>query len=343
MHIIEADRLTKRFGKTIALDGLSFNVERGAILGIVGVQGAGKTTLLKMLATLVAPTSGDALVNGSSIVRSPAMVRHVTGFMADHFGVYQDMSVLEYLEFFAACFGIAASDRRQVATDLLQLVDLFHKVNEPVEHLSASMRQRLGLARTLIHDPGVLLLDEPTALLDPKARTELRELIRELHSLGKTILITAHIVADIEDMCSDYLLLAHGRLVRQGNLDSIQTIINTHRYISIKLLGDIGNALQVARSTPGVLRAEKYMNPYFPDEQSGPNGGANALATLQQLDVLFDGDFTAASNLLRSLVRGSVQIVSFHERTDVSELSAPAGPVIERNEAAPDLPAEMQS
>ena len=324
MNIIETDRLTKRYGHNVVVDSLSFNVERGSVLGIVGIKGSGKTTLLRMLATLLAPTSGDALINGSSIVRSPRFVRQVVGYMPAESGVYSDMGVREYLEFFGACHGVALTDAATVASDLLQLVDLFHKANEPVERLSPGMTQRLGLARSLIHDPGVLLLDEPTSNLDPKARVEMRELIHELRSLGKTILITAHIVADIQDVCTGYLLLENGSIKRSGSVETIQESANTHRFISIKLLGDIGNALQVARMSPGVLRAEPFVNPHIPQMQEATMDGSSNIASLQQLDVLFDSDFTAASNLLKALVRGSVQVVSFHEREDVAELQSPS-------------------
>src|SRR3954465_14879442 len=192
--IVAAHGLVKRYDRTLAVAGLDLSVEEGGIFGLVGPNGAGKTTTLRILATLLAPTSGEAEIAGVSVRRNPSAVRRVLGFMPDVFGVYDDMKVWEYLDFFARCYGIPAARRRRMIGDLLDLVDLGEKRDAYVQSLSRGMQQRLCLAHTLVHDPQVLLLDEPASGLDPRARVELRELLRELRSLGKTIVISSHIL-----------------------------------------------------------------------------------------------------------------------------------------------------
>jgi ABC-2 type transport system ATP-binding protein len=194
MSIVKATGLVKRYDRTLAVGGLDLDVAAGEIFGLVGPNGAGKTTTLRILATLLVPDGGDAEIAGASVRRNPNDVRRVLGFMPDSFGVYDDMKVWEYLDFFARCYGIPAERRRRMIGDLLDLVDLGPKRDAYVQGLSRGMQQRLCLAHTLVHDPQVLLLDEPASGLDPRARVELRELLRELRSLGKTILVSSHIL-----------------------------------------------------------------------------------------------------------------------------------------------------
>src|SRR5262245_62828311 len=184
--IVEAHGLLKRYDGTVAVAGVALSIPQGEIFGLVGPNGAGKTTMLRMLATLLPPTSGDAEIAGASIRRNPQAVRRVLGYMPDAFGVYDDMKVWEYLDFFGRCYGLSAAQRRRMISDLLELVDLGPKRTAYVQSLSRGMQQRLCLAHALVHDPQVLLLDEPASGLDPRARVELRELLRELRSLGKT-------------------------------------------------------------------------------------------------------------------------------------------------------------
>jgi len=194
--------LVKRYPGTVAVAGLDLAVGDREIFGLVGPNGAGKTTTLRILATLLAPTAGHAEVAGIDVRRSPDAARRVLGFMPDVFGVYDDMKVWEYLDFFARCYGIPGARRRRMIGDLLDLVDLGDKRDAYVQSLSRGMQQRLCLAHTLVHDPQVLLLDEPASGLDPRARVELRELLRELRSLGKTILISSHILPELEELCT---------------------------------------------------------------------------------------------------------------------------------------------
>ena len=186
--IVHTEGLVKRYDRTLAVAGVDLDIEEGEIFGLVGPNGSGKTTTLRMLATLLEPTAGDAAVAGASVRRNPQDVRRVIGFMPDSFGVYDDMRVWEYLDFFARCYGVPATTRTRIIGDLLELVDLADKRDSYVQGLSRGMQQRLCLAHALVNDPKVLLLDEPASGLDPRARVELRELIRELRTLGKTVL-----------------------------------------------------------------------------------------------------------------------------------------------------------
>jgi ABC-type Na+ transport system ATPase subunit NatA len=196
--------LTKRYGRSLAVAGVDLEIASGEIFGLVGPNGAGKTTTLKMLATLLSPSAGDAEIAGHSVRREPDAVRNVIGYMPDTFGVYDDMRVWEYLDFFGRCYGLSAARRRQMISDLLELVDLADKRDAYVQDLSRGMQQRLCLAHALVHDPQVLLLDEPASGLDPRARVELRELLRELRALGKTIVISSHILPELEELCTSW-------------------------------------------------------------------------------------------------------------------------------------------
>ncbi len=195
--IIETRDLVKRYGKLTAINHLSLQVPRGAIYGFVGPNGAGKTSTMRILTTLMLPSSGQAFVNGHEVTKDPRAVRRAIGYMPDFFGVYDDMKVWEYLDFFAACYDIPEADRPGLINDLLELVDLTHRRDDMVDKLSRGMKQRLCLARTLAHDPQVLILDEPASGLDPRARVEIRELLVELSKMGKTIFFSSHILAQL--------------------------------------------------------------------------------------------------------------------------------------------------
>ncbi|MCB0212465.1 MAG: ABC transporter ATP-binding protein, partial [Anaerolineae bacterium] len=199
--MIKTVQLTKKYGRLTALDALDLQVEKGSLFGFIGPNGAGKTTTLRLLAGLLEPTSGQIWFDGQEISRDPGEARWQVGYMPDFFGVYEDMKVWEYLDFFARCYHLSPDRRRRTVDELLELVDLTHKRNEWVESLSRGMRQRLCLAHALVHDPQILLLDEPASGLDPRARIEMRELLKELSTLGKTILISSHILAELAEMC----------------------------------------------------------------------------------------------------------------------------------------------
>ena len=234
---IQTEALTKRYGRSLAVSGLNLTIEAGEIFGLVGPNGAGKTTTLKMLATLLPPSAGDAQIGGVSVRHDPDAVRRVLGYMPDNFGVYDDMRVWEYLDFFGRCYGLSAARRRQMIGDLLELVDLVAKRDAYVQDLSRGMQQRLCLAHALVHDPQVLLLDEPASGLDPRARVELRELLRELRALGKTIVISSHILPELEELCTSLAIIDHGRVMASGRVEDIAERFRVGGVYRARLLG----------------------------------------------------------------------------------------------------------
>jgi ABC-2 type transport system ATP-binding protein len=218
--MIETRDLTKMYGDLYALDRLTLKLERGDVYGFIGPNGAGKTTTMRILATLLNPSWGEATVCGYSIYTGAKDIRRVIGYMPDFFGVYDDMKVIEYLEFFAAAYRIKGPERRQKCDQVLELVDLGYKRDALVTSLSRGMNQRLGLARVLLHEPQVLLLDEPASGLDPRARIEMRELLKELRSMGKTILVSSHILPELADICNKIGIIEKGKLLFDGDVQS---------------------------------------------------------------------------------------------------------------------------
>ena len=237
--------LTKRYGSTLAVAGVDLEIGVGEIFGLVGPNGAGKTTTLRMLATLIEPTGGEAEVWGQDVRRRPNTVRRVVGYMPDTFGVYDDMRVWEYLDFFARLHAIPANRRATIIGDLLDLVDLGVKRDDYVHALSRGMQQRLCLAHALVHDPRVLLLDEPASGLDPRARAELRELLRELRRLGKTIVISSHILPELEELCTAVAIVDRGRVLAWGSVDEMHARFGRGSVIQARIIGD-REALQSA-------------------------------------------------------------------------------------------------
>jgi ABC-2 type transport system ATP-binding protein len=244
--IVRTDGLVKRYDRTVAVAGIDLAIDQGEIFGLVGPNGAGKTTTLRMLATLLRPDAGTAEIDGWSVTRNPAEVRRVLGFMPDAFGVYDDMKVWEYLDFFARCYGLPAAGRRRMIGDLLELVDLGDRRDAYVQDLSRGMQQRLCLAHALVHDPRVLLLDEPASGLDPRARLELRELLRELRSMGKTIVISSHILPELEELCTSVAIVDRGQVLAEGRVSDIERRLRFGAVLRVRLLLD-GDELAAAR------------------------------------------------------------------------------------------------
>ncbi len=234
--IIKTDDLHKSFGSFEALRGISLEVPTGSIYGFVGPNGAGKTTTMRILTTLTRPSEGQAWVAGHSVLEDRRAVRRAIGYMPDEFGVYEDLRVWEYLDFFAACYDIPEGERKALVADLLELVDLHHRREDMVDKLSRGMKQRLSLARTLAHDPDVLILDEPASGLDPRARVEIRELLGELANMGKTIFFSSHILADVEDVCSHIGIVEAGELIIQGSIDELKLQLMANREIVITVM-----------------------------------------------------------------------------------------------------------
>jgi ABC-2 type transport system ATP-binding protein len=304
VSIVTARGLVKRYDKTLAVGGLDLDVAEGEIFGLVGPNGAGKTTTLRILSTLLVPDSGDAEIAGASVRRNPNDVRRVLGFMPDVFGVYDDMKVWEYLDFFARCYGIAAPTRRRMIGDLLDLVDLADKRDSYVQGLSRGMQQRLCLAHTLVHDPAVLVLDEPASGLDPRARIELRELLRELRSLGKTILISSHILPELEELCTAVAIVDRGQVLAQGRVADIEQRLRAGSVLRVRLLAD-GDELEAAVT-------------WFGDQLDVASAQLLADGTIE---LGFRGDDAATAALLGAAVRHGLSVVSFaRAASDLEEL-----------------------
>jgi ABC-2 type transport system ATP-binding protein len=302
--IVQTDGLVKRYDRTLAVAGIDLSIEPGEIFGLVGPNGAGKTTTLRMLATLLQPSSGDARIDGWSVTRNPDEVRRVLGFMPDVFGVYDDMKVWEYLDFFARCYGLPPAGRRRMIADLLELVDLGPRRDDYVQTLSRGMEQRLCLAHALVHDPKVLLLDEPASGLDPRARVELRELLRELRALGKTILISSHILPELEELCTSVAIVDQGKVLAQGRVADIERRLRFGSVLRVRVLAE-GEALEAARDR---LASDQDV----------------VSATILEdgtIELGFRGDDAATARLLADSVAAGLPVVSFaRAASDLEEL-----------------------
>jgi ABC-2 type transport system ATP-binding protein len=308
--------LYKHYGRTPAVAGVDLDVAAGQIFGLVGPNGAGKTTLIRMLATLLDPSAGEAWVCGIDVRRQPNSVRRVIGYMPDTFGVYDDMRVWEYLDFFARVYAIDAPRRATIVADLLELVDLSHKRDDYVHALSRGMQQRLCLAHALVHDPLVLLLDEPASGLDPRARAELRELLRELSRMGKTIVISSHILPELEELCTAVAIMDHGRVLAAGSVDEIDARFKRGAVMRTRILGGIDEwnaAEQFFAAQPEVLTTSRVGE--------------------GRLELALAGDEEVASTVIFRAMSSGHRLGSFAPvASDLEELflqitDAPGGPV----------------
>jgi ABC-2 type transport system ATP-binding protein len=239
--MIETRDLTKMYGDLYALNRLTLKLERGDVYGFIGPNGAGKTTTMRILATLLNPTWGEASVCGYSIYNGAKEIRRLMGYMPDFFGVYDDMKVIEYLEFFAAAYRIKGAERRKKCEQVLELVDLGYKRDALVTSLSRGMTQRLGLARVLLHEPQVLLLDEPASGLDPRARIEMRGLLKELRNMGKTILVSSHILPELADICNKIGIIERGKLLFDGDVASAIRQVQRHTVYQVGVANGLHN------------------------------------------------------------------------------------------------------
>jgi ABC-2 type transport system ATP-binding protein len=292
--MIETRQLTKKYRRLTALDKLDLTIERGVLFGFIGPNGAGKTTTLRLLAGLLEPTSGEIHLNGQETGHDPAAARWLVGYMPDFFGVYEDMKVWEYLDFFARCYKLSTERRQQSIDQLLELVDLAPKRDAWVESLSRGMRQRLCLAHALVHDPQILLLDEPASGLDPRARIEMRELLKELSAMGKTIIISSHILTELAEMCNRVGVIEHGRLLYNGPFEKIAG--HSHeRQLRLR-------SLAPAEAVEAALKGCLGVTDYAPD-----NGRPGAW------QIGFTGDDEALAGLLAQLVERKVPIIHFSE------------------------------
>src|SRR5713101_4305428 len=248
--------LTRTYGAIIALNSLDLTILRGDLFGFIGSNGAGKTTTLRILATFLAPSAGQAFVLGKDVVQDADAVRHVIGYMPDFFGVYKDMEVTEYLDFFGACYKIPTAQREKTVNDVLELVGLSEKKGALIGALSRGMQQRLGLARVLIHDPQVLLLDEPASGLDPRARIEMMAILQELQKMGKTIIISSHILSELETLCNRVAIIEKGKLIYSGPVQGVRDQMAAGRIFLVKVLGDEARAVELLKARPEVNQVE---------------------------------------------------------------------------------------
>lgn len=293
--MITTTNLTKRYGDLMALTNLNLQIEAGQAFGFIGPNGAGKTTTIKILATLLRPTWGEARVDGLSVGPVNArQVRRIIGYVPDFFGSYQDMVVAEYLGFFAAAYGLVGDARRRAIGDVLELVALTDKAEADVNALSRGMQQRLSVARVLLHDPKVLLLDEPASGLDPRARIEMRELLKELHAMGKTILISSHILLELADLCDVVGILEGGEMRFTGTVDALMARVQPDRLLRVGVPGRAAEAAALISKLPGVAAADV--------------DGAAVRATLAA-----DASADAAQRIAAALVGGGFPLESLAE------------------------------
>lgn len=294
--MLEIRELTRSYGSFLALDHLNMTIGDGELHGFVGPNGAGKTTTMRILATLLRPTSGSAALDGVDVVRNPRQMHRLMGYMPDFFGVYDRLKTWEYLDFYARCYGFGYKERLQMIDSLLELVNLTDKRESYVDVLSRGMKQRLCLARALIHDPKLLILDEPASGMDPRARAEMKNILRTLKSMGKTVLISSHILPELSEMCDALTIIDHGKLVFSGTVEALGEYMNGNAPVVIRLASDAG------RET--VQRATALIR-----QQPGVTGvGREAENTLT---VALEGGDAEAAQLLRAL-SASAPVVDFH-------------------------------
>jgi ABC-2 type transport system ATP-binding protein len=255
--MLQIDRLVRHFDEVQAVDGVSFNVARGAVLGFIGPNGAGKTTTMRILATLETPQSGDARIGGFSVTDQPGQVRRITGFMPDYAGVYAHMTVTEYLDFFARSYGLRGEARRSAVDGVVEFMGIGDLRERHVENLSKGLKQRVALGRAIIHDPDLLILDEPAANLDPRARIEFRTLIRELAADGTTVLLSSHILTELSEMCDSVAVIEKGRILATGTVQEILEGLRPRRVLSIRLVRRTVEAERFLLEQPGVHRVHE--------------------------------------------------------------------------------------
>jgi ABC-2 type transport system ATP-binding protein len=311
MNAIETRNLTRRYGHTLALNGLNLEVEHGAIYGFVGPNGAGKTTALRLLVGLIEPTSGEIYLLGERLNTRGRAAQHLVGYMPDFFGVYDDLRVWEYLDFWARCHGLPRAKRRSTVEGLLDLVDLTPKRDAFVQTLSRGMQQRLCLAHALVHDPPILLLDEPASGLDPRARVELRELLRTLRDMGKTILLSSHILSELAEVSTSLGIIQAGQLVASGTLEEVRQRLGGGDRLRIVIRTGAARARMLISEMLGTGLIEEEQNIQEAEESpehAATHPQADDSATLL---VHWSGDDDSAASLLARLVGAGVVVRSF--------------------------------
>ena len=289
--MLKIENLCKSYGAFQAVNNLTLNIPKGEIFGFVGPNGAGKTTTMKIICGLLTPTSGQVSVDGIDISSNIRMLKSKIGYMPDFFGVYDDLKVIEYLEFYASIYNIKGKESVKICNDLLELVDLTDKKNIYVDTLSRGMKQRLCLARSLVHNPDLLVLDEPASGMDPRARVEMKEILRTLRGMGKTILVSSHILTELSELCTSIGIIDKGKVLMSGTVDEIVQKVYHSQRIRVKVIDKVEDALRILKEFPDI-------------------GEVNAVGT-NIIEADFKGDDAFMSAILIRLVQGNVKVVSF--------------------------------
>ena len=290
--MLQVRNLVKKYGKFTAVDNLSMDIGEGEIFGFVGSNGAGKTTTMKIIAGLLAQTSGDVLVDGVSIASGLKGIKRKIGYMPDFFGVYDDLKVDEYMDFYSGIYGIPYAERKLACGQLLELVNLSHKRDSYVDSLSRGMKQRLCLARSLIHDPRLLILDEPASGLDPRARVEMKAILKELRSMGKTVLISSHILPELAELCTVIGIIDGGRMVASGSVDAIMQKLSGNRKIKIRIIDNAETAVRLLQEEPLIT---------------------NVSLMGDTIEAGFKGNEQQMPSILKKLVVNDIPVISFSD------------------------------
>lgn len=288
--MLKIKELTKKYGRFTAVDDLNLEVSDGEIFGFVGPNGAGKTTTMKIICGLMASNKGEVFVDGIDAIKDTTAAKEIIGYMPDFFGVYDDLKVKEYLDFYASIYNIKANERKKISDDLLELVDLADKKESYVDSLSRGMKQRLCLARSLVHNPKLLVLDEPASGMDPRARVEMKEILRSLKTLGKTIIISSHILSELSELCTSIGIIDRGKMVISGKVSEIMQQVYSKRMIRVKVFDKQDEALRVIQEFPFVV---------------------SAVAGEGLIEVGFDGRDEEMSLLLKRLIEKDIPVTTF--------------------------------
>ena len=291
--MVEIRHLFKDYGRFRAVNDLNLIIPDGSIFGLVGPNGAGKTTTMNIMSGLLTATAGNILINGVDVIYNPIALREKIGFMPDFFGVYDNLKVWEYMDFFEGAYGVPYGDRKELTANLLEIVDLSAKLDEYVDTLSRGMKQRLCLARCLVHDPDVLILDEPASGLDPRARIELKEILKQLRQMGKTIIISSHILTELSEMCSEVGIINNGHVVASGNVNDIMRSMRRKRSVYIKPLSMDGALARLLEQMPMVL---------------------DIIENVSDIEINFDGEDEDLAEIIKRIISEGIPLLGFREK-----------------------------
>ncbi len=291
--MLEIKHLVKKYGKFTAVDDLNMTVSDGSIFGFVGPNGAGKTTTMKIMAGILTATAGSVIINDVDVTKKPKSLREKIGYMPDFFGVYDNLKVSEYMDFYAGTYYIPYEQRGEIIDNLLDIVDLSHKKEAYVDSLSRGMKQRLCLARSLVHDPELLILDEPASGLDPRARVEMKEVLKQLQTLGKTIVISSHILPELAEMCTEIGIIDQGHLAAQGSVQEIMKHLTKKRVIYVRPLENLEGLIKLLQEQPLV---------------------ENILENIGEAEFDFNGGDEELARLLKLMIDAHIPVLSFKEK-----------------------------